>query len=219
MQTVSATALELVQTAPQESITTEIATLITNAQDWRLRGRDYRVALGRVLVKLRDLLAKPGYGSFMKTVREDIDMPYSTANDYMQEALILDGHYGIRNDVDTEVVPYDPNDGTVDPVALAIISSRADEMAAKSRADNPMVLRDFLWKFRLIDKASSDQLKEARKSLNQVDAAQFLISRVDVGPRSAPSPTGTYQDHHRNGGHQCEACCLIHLSQMHKQTF
>jgi hypothetical protein len=68
---------------------------------WR-HGRDARIEIGRLLIRLHELLCKPGYGTFMKVVSEappvGLGIPYTTARDYMETARQADRPYDIRND-------------------------------------------------------------------------------------------------------------------------
>jgi hypothetical protein len=66
---------DLVIDSPQ-SDTAEIADIVVQIRNWRLRGREYRIVTGELLIRLHKLLAKPGSGSFMRYVREECCLPY-----------------------------------------------------------------------------------------------------------------------------------------------
>jgi len=68
-----------------------------------VHGREYRLAIGRLLIRLHELLCKPGFGSFMQVVSDPpptgLGIAYTTARDYMELARKADaGPYGFRND-------------------------------------------------------------------------------------------------------------------------
>ena len=65
--------------------TDELECLLKQILALWLHGREYRIAIGRLLIRLHELLCRPGYGSFIKTVTEPppvgLRMPYTTARD------------------------------------------------------------------------------------------------------------------------------------------
>jgi hypothetical protein len=68
-----------------------------------VHGREYRLVIGRLLIRLHELLCKPGFGSFMQVVSDPpptgLGIAYTTARDYMELARKADaGPYGFRND-------------------------------------------------------------------------------------------------------------------------
>jgi hypothetical protein len=74
-----------------------------------LHGREHRIAIGRLLIRLHELLCKPGYGTFIKTVIDPppagLNIRYTTARDYMELAREADGRpYGFRNDDEATTV-------------------------------------------------------------------------------------------------------------------
>jgi hypothetical protein len=170
---------DLVIDSPQ-SDAAEIANIVAQIRDWRLRGREYRIVTGELLIRLHKLLAKPGSGSFMRYVREECGLPYTTAHDYMSEAMQANGHYDIRNDPDDiaepEVIPHDPNDNTLDNVELAILAHKEKLKAAEAKAAKPDFLRDFNWKFTGVTGTLADELKAAKAKLGNLVAAQILIN-------------------------------------------
>lgn len=154
----------------------EIAQLIEVAKDLRLRGREYRIATGRVLLQLRNLLAKPGCGDYMRVLREEIRIPYTTANDYIEEALAADGHLEYSESAPQEIAPYDSASADIDPVEIAINDARDEEEQARKLENNPLVLRDYNWKFRLISFEKCQQLKAAKAACpSSHDIAELLI--------------------------------------------
>jgi hypothetical protein len=166
---------------PPQNDAAEIASLVTQIRNWRLRGREYRIATGNLLIRLHSLLAKPGSGSFISYVKDECGLPYNTARDYMHEAMEAAGHYEIRNDdprsdSGDEVIPYDPNDGTPDEVELAIISHKEKLTAAEVKAAQPNFLRDFNWKFTGVTGTLAGELKAAKAKLGNIIAAQILIN-------------------------------------------
>jgi hypothetical protein len=172
---------DIVIDSPQ-SDAAEIADIVAQIRNWRLRGREYRIVTGELLIRLHKLLAKPGSGSFMRYVREECGLPYNTARDYMAEAMQASGHYEIRNDVatddssDVEVIPYDPNDNLPDEVERAIIAHKKKLRAAEAKAAQPNFLRDFNWKFTGVTGTLADELKAAKAKLGNIVAAQILIN-------------------------------------------
>jgi hypothetical protein len=167
---------------PPHDGATEIATLVTQIRAWRLRGREYRIETGNLLIRLHRLLAKPGSGSFMRYVKEECGLPYTTARDYMYEAMVAGGHYEFRSDEspdessDAEVIPYDPNDGTPDEVELAILAHKQKLTAAQAKVAQPDFLRDFNWKFTGVTGILANELRAAKAKLGNIIAAQILIN-------------------------------------------
>jgi hypothetical protein len=172
---------DIVIDSPQ-SDAAEIADIVVQIRNWRLRGREYRIVTGELLIRLHKLLAKPSSGSFMRYVREECGLPYNTARDYMAEAMQANGHCEILNDVpadniyDAEVIPYDPNDNTLDNVEIAILAYKEKLKAAEAKAAKPDFLRDFNWKFTGVTGTLADELKAAKAKLGNLAAAQILIN-------------------------------------------
>jgi hypothetical protein len=65
--------------------TVQLDTLITAAPTSR-HGRERRIALGNILISIREITSKTGCGSFGKTVVEKIGMLLSVFRDYVGNA-------------------------------------------------------------------------------------------------------------------------------------
>jgi hypothetical protein len=88
---------------PGDNHSAAVQEIIDQIRALWVHGREYRIVIGRLLIRLHDLLCKPGYGSFMATVTNPppagLGIPYTTARDHMADAREADGHpYEIRND-------------------------------------------------------------------------------------------------------------------------
>jgi hypothetical protein len=169
----------------------ELTQLIAEARNCWLHGRARRLALGDILLKIHRLKAKPGCGSFIRTVEDEVGMPYTTAKDYMRDAL-LERHNGIRNFPltngepnsegdnlavnDAEVTEPDLNDGTPDEVEQAKEAYKKKLLEALQREKQPERPRDFNWKFVGISLALSEELKAAKAKLGSINAAHILIN-------------------------------------------
>src|ERR1035437_3445603 len=68
----------------------KIANIKAEITELWLHGKDRRIAIGRLLIQLHDLLAKQGSGTFMKTVTVELHIPYNTAMGYISEAKKVD---------------------------------------------------------------------------------------------------------------------------------
>ena len=72
---VSALAITDLAIVSHDAERVELAALIAQTVTFNLYGRAYRIAVGRNLLRIHAIKAKPGYGSFMSTVRDEIGMP------------------------------------------------------------------------------------------------------------------------------------------------
>ena len=99
-------------------------------------GRDRRIVIGRLLIQLHDLLSKQGSGCFMKTIVEELHIPYTTAVGYMAEAREFDNPscYEIRNNEPTADVVENPEAGD-DVHAQAVEAAKAAEREAREQAE------------------------------------------------------------------------------------
>lgn len=105
------------------------------AELW-LHGKDRRIAIGRLLIQLHDLLAKQGSGTFMKTVAGELHIPYTTAMGYMGEAKEADNPscYEIGNNEPTADVAENPEAGD-DAHAQAVAATKAAEREKREQAE------------------------------------------------------------------------------------
>ena len=100
-----------------------------------LHGKDRRIVIGRLLIQLRDLLAKQGSGTFMKTVTGELHLPYTTATGYMDEAKEADNVscYEIGNNEPTEDDAENP-EASGDTHAQAVEAAKAAEREKREQA-------------------------------------------------------------------------------------
>jgi hypothetical protein len=104
------------------------------AEHW-LHGKDRRIAIGRLLVQLHALLAKQGSGTFMKTVTGELQIPYTTATGYMDEAREADNPscYEIGNNEPTPDVAEN-TEAVSDVHAQAVEAAKAAEREKREEA-------------------------------------------------------------------------------------
>src|SRR5712692_2382539 len=104
------------------------------AELW-LHGKDRRIAIGRLLIQLHELLAKQGSGTFMKTLTAELHIPYTTAMGYMGEAKEADNPscYEIGNNEPTADGEEDSQVGG-DPHAQAVEAAKAAEREKREQA-------------------------------------------------------------------------------------
>jgi hypothetical protein len=125
-----------------------VEAVIQQIRELWFHGDEYRIAIGHLLIELHDLLAKPGYGTFMRRVSDPppagLGIPYTTARDYMRLAEEADGRpYGIRNDdasaeAATEEIAVVDN---VDRIAEAVQLERDKVAEAEAEGRYSDVLR------------------------------------------------------------------------------
>jgi hypothetical protein len=136
--------------------------------------------MGRKLLALQKLLAKPGYGNFLKTAKDEFGMAQATVYDYINEAKEADGLYTVRKVKPApDLVPLDPNDGTLDDVEQAIRDYQASFTVAEANAASREYLRDFNWKFPSITGELATLLEQAKKKLGNERAALVLIDAAN----------------------------------------
>ena len=113
----------------------KIATIKAQIADLWPHGRDRRIVIGRLLIQLHDLLSKQGSGTFMKTIVEELHIPYTTAVGYMAEARAFDNPdcYESRNNEPPDVVE-NPEAGD-DVHAQAVEAAKAAEREAREQAE------------------------------------------------------------------------------------
>src|ERR1019366_590262 len=97
--------------------------------------KDRRIAIGRLLIQLHDLLAKQGSGTFMKTVTVELHIPYNTAMGYISEAKKVDnpGCYENGNNEPAADVVEDSEAGD-DPHARAVEPAKPAEREKRAEA-------------------------------------------------------------------------------------
>jgi hypothetical protein len=105
------------------------------AELW-LHGKERRIVIGRLLIQLHDLLSKQGSGCFMKTIAEELHIPYTTAVGYMAEAREFDNPscYEIRNNEPTPDVAENSEAGD-DAHAQAVEAAKAAELEKREQAE------------------------------------------------------------------------------------
>jgi len=124
---------------PVSGVVTEadkIARIKSEIAELWLHGKDRRIAIGRLLIQLHELLAKQGSGTFMKTVSGELHIPYTTAMGYMGEAKEADNPscYEIGNN--DEPAAKDSEDSEVggDAHAEAVEATKAAEREKREQA-------------------------------------------------------------------------------------
>jgi len=177
----------------------QVATVKAEIAELWLHGRDRRIAIGRLLLQLHDLLSKQGSGTFLKTVTGELHIPYTTAWGYMQEAKEADNPscYEIGNNEPTVDVAESSEVGD-DAHAEAVEAAKAAEREKREQAKREGRF-SYLYRvdFSPVSTAMRDQCKARVKELGVPEAftrfynALFPIalssSQDTPAPESQPS--------------------------------
>lgn len=148
-----------------------------------LYGREHRISIGRLLIRLHELLCKPGYGNFMKTVIEPppagLGMPYTTARDYMELAREADGRpYEIRNDDDQPTATDADLEIPIVDNAPQIADAVQQEQAKVAEAQAAERYSDILRIDCRVAPELHDKCKQKIKALGQVEVGTRIYEAL-----------------------------------------
>jgi hypothetical protein len=171
----------------------KIAKIKAEIAELLLHGKDRRIAIGRLLIQLHDLLSKQGSGTFMKTVTGELHIPYTTAMGYMAAAKEADNPscYEIGNNEPTPDVAED-SEAVGDPHAQAVEAAKAAEREKREQAKragrfSPMYRVDF-------SPVSPDRRDKCKARVKELGIAEAFTRFYNaLFPRALSSTQGTQE--------------------------